>query len=168
MPPPTRLNPLDWARRRSNKLNPGNPRRRQCLVEPLPCRHRELHRRDFVRAAEYNICQPHRRRVRRALPAWQLFGHECVVVVSDGAAYRVVRWHTGLNNYQSAFWSAPRPTCDLARELKCALRRAKVRKINSDVRVDHAHQSDIRKIEPFRNHLCTEQHIDLTMFDAVE
>src|SRR5260221_4594072 len=51
---------------------------------------------------------------------------------------------------------------DLSEQLECAFTSSKVGSVKSDICIDNAHQSDIRKIETLGDHLRADENVDLS------
>src|SRR5262245_42063963 len=64
--------------------------------------------------------------------------------------------------------TAAGPAGDLDEELKRSLRRAEIRDRKGCVRVDHAHERDVREIVPLRHHLGSDEDVDLSSSNACE
>src|SRR2546423_6201923 len=73
-----------------------------------------------------------------------------------------------LNQNAPTFDSAPRSPGNLAQKLEAALRCTEIGQIDSNVSVNHPDESDVRKVQPLRDHLGAEQDVDLTRGNAVE
>src|SRR5688500_2240880 len=73
-----------------------------------------------------------------------------------------------LDQHPTTFSASSRSAGHLTQKLKTPLRRAKIRKIDSDVRIDDAHQCDVRKVESLGNRLRSEKNVDFSSGDAVE
>ena len=53
-------------------------------------------------------------------------------------------------------------TGDLSQELECSFPSPKIGHVQSNVRVDDTHQSDVWEIEPLGDHLCADQDINFS------
>src|SRR5258708_20100848 len=57
---------------------------------------------------------------------------------------------------------------DLSEQLECAFTGSKVGQVQPDICIDDAHQSDIGKIETFRDHLGADENVDLSTPKSTE
>src|SRR5690242_19571390 len=57
---------------------------------------------------------------------------------------------------------------NLMRKLERALGRAQVATGKAEIRVDHPHQREQRKVMALRHHLGSDQHVDRVVFDAAD
>src|SRR2546423_1879151 len=80
----------------------------------------------------------------------------------------MVRRQPGLDQDTTAFRPPASSARHLTQELKAALGRPEIRKVDSNVRVDDADERDVRKVESLRDHLRSEKNVHLSSGDAVE
>jgi hypothetical protein len=80
----------------------------------------------------------------------------------------MVRRHSRLDQNASSLGPAARASCDLAQKLKASLGGTKIRKVYSNVCIHHSDERDVRKIEPFRNHLRAKEDIDFAGSNAIQ
>ena len=85
-----------------------------------------------------------------------------------GGADRVVIRRTGLDVHPPPLRTPPGPTRHLGHQLKRPLRRSEIGQMKSGVRVDHAHNRDIGKVESFGDHLRAEQDVEPALRHALE
>src|SRR5947207_2824844 len=121
VPAPASLDAIDGTRRGTDdqQLPFRSPN------EPLePCRRVQgkLRRRRLREPAEDDVGDPNVGRVQGLFTPRELFAHERVIVVSDGAAHGVMRRHARLNDDFPTLWSTPGAAGDLTEQLKRALR----------------------------------------------
>src|SRR6266481_1819439 len=81
------------------------------------------------------------------------------IVVSGELYSRAERCGTLHINFPFCIASAS-AAGNLSQQLKCTLSSSKIGHMQSDVGVDNADQGNIRKIEPFSDHLRSDQNID--------
>jgi len=70
---------------------------------------------------------------------------------------------SGLDKDSASLGTAACAAGHLGDQLKRAFHRANIGLVQQRISVDHANQCDIRKIEPLRDHLGSEQNLYLTM-----
>src|SRR6516165_6360358 len=83
------------------------------------------------------------------------------IVVSGKLYRRAERRGTLHINFPFCIASTGAP-CNLSQQLKRALSSSKIGHMQSNVGVDYADQSNVRKIEPLSDHLSSDQNIDFT------
>ncbi len=81
---------------------------------------------------------------------------------------RIVVGMIGLDDDTPPQQAASRPTSNLCKQLKCALARTEIRKIERCIRRDDTNQSDEWQIQPLGNHLRADEHISGTGGEALQ
>src|SRR5207244_11631069 len=74
----------------------------------------------------------------------------------------------GLHEHPAATRPATGASGHLRQQLKRPLRRAKVGNVQPNVRVHHADQNDVWKIQSFGDNLCADQEVDEYSTDSIE
>src|SRR4030095_5088165 len=74
----------------------------------------------------------------------------------------------GLHYDSTALRPPPCSTCDLRQQLKRPLGGAEVGQVETGIRVHHADQGDIRKIQPLGDHLGAEQDIGVSPAEGLK
>src|SRR5687768_1620011 len=168
VPAPAILDPLDWTGRGTHHGDVLARTGGNQPAKPFSGLDRELRGRIFLEPAEHDVRKPDVRWIRWIDTSRHLLAHERLVVVRYGVADRVVGWNAGLDQHAPSLHSPARASGDLTQQLKAALRRPEIRKVDPDIGVYHPNERDIRKVEAFRDHLRSEQNVDLAAGDAIE
>src|ERR1051325_9351470 len=74
---------------------------------------------------------------------------------------RRTKWSEGLHENFTGPFAATGTTSDLSQKLKCPLAGTEIRKMQSEISIDDSNQCDIGKMKAFRDHLCSNQDVDL-------
>src|SRR6185312_1672009 len=168
VPAPARRDALDRAWRGPDYREPGAFPHANQTAQPASASNGKVRDTRLDATAEYDVRESIVRRIHRLYSSGQLFGDERHVVVSHGTLHCMMARHSRLNEYFAAACAAPRASGHLAQKLEAPLARTKIRQIDTDVGVDHSDKRNVRKIQSLRDHLRTEQDVDLTRAYAIQ
>ena len=93
---------------------------------------------------------------------------ELFVVVTGCGLDRRVLGRERLHDDTSTTVTASRAAGHLSDQLKRALGGSEIGEVQGTVGVDHANQQHVGKVEPFRDHLCAQEDVDLSAAECRE
>ena len=114
----------------------------------------------IVVVLERDDYQPVERRVAKLPALLYLLAVKPLVIVVAEQRIDKVSGVEGLYQHLALTTCASRTPADLFQHLEGTLVTAKVRLVEQRIGLKHSHQTDVIEVQPFRNHLSTNQYID--------
>src|SRR5436190_9164006 len=82
-------------------------------------------------------------------------------IVMPGKLNRGTKWRVSLHENFAGRFAAPGASGDLSEKLEGAFARAKVGQMQCEIGVDDSDKRDVRKMQPFCDHLGADKNVDL-------
>ena len=108
------------------------------------------------------------RRVVQLLPKLQFLLEEAHEVMPPRELDRRMKRRERLHKHLAFDVTAAGAAGDLREQLKGALPRAEIRLVQRGVRVDDAHQRDVGKMQPLRDHLRADEDVNFAVLERVQ